>query len=58
MMALGLVADAASHVVTGTGKLVKTMVVEAADLAKYVASAAQVRTTILLGDLSMLLMLA
>ena len=29
--------------VTGTGKLVKTMVVEAADLAKYVASAAQVR---------------
>ena len=39
----GLVADAASHVVTGTGKLVKTMVVEAADLAKYVASAAQVR---------------
>ena len=29
---------------TGTGKLVKTMVVEAADLAKYVASAAQVRS--------------
>ena len=38
-----MAADAASHVVTGTGKLVKTMVVEAADLAKYVASAAQVR---------------
>ena len=33
---------AASHAVTSTGKLIKTAVVEAADLAKYMASAAQV----------------